>query len=86
MPMTVLGVAEIVLPMALHTNSKEVAVVVQLPCDRHAQYTRVRGVGEVGWFAPGDNLKGDRNGTPKPAWALGPSNAVTVEMKMRGCR
>ena len=40
----------------------------------------------VGWLAPGDNLSGDRNGTPKPAWALGPASAVTMEMKMRGCR
>ena len=47
------------------------------------QYTQVDGVGEVGWLAPNDNLMGDPMGEPKPAWSLGPPNAVSFEQRQR---
>ena len=44
-----------------------------------SSYTRVPGVGEVGWLAPNDNVASDAAGEPTPAWALGPTSAVRFE-------
>ena len=47
------------------------------------RYQRVPGVGEIGWLKGGDNPNSEPSGEPKPAWSLGPPNAVLVERRRR---
>ena len=44
---------------------------------------QVKGVGQIGWLSEGDNLTGDENGNPTPAWAMGPISAVEYEKRQR---
>ena len=48
-----------------------------------ANFKPVPGIGKVGYLSEGDNPTSDVNGTPTPAWALGPSTAVDFEVQQR---
>ena len=48
-----------------------------------SRYKRVDGVGQVGWLAEGDNPTMSPEGEPTPAWALGPTSALSVEKNVR---
>jgi len=43
----------------------------------------VKGVGKIGWLEAGDNVTSDAEGSPTPAWALGPKNSLEVEKARR---
>ena len=44
---------------------------------------QVKGVGLIGWLAEGDNMSGEPDGDPTPAWAMGPISAVEFEKRQR---